>query len=157
MPVHIWLPLTIAFLLGILWRLFNRASKAFHSKLRCYPSRWAFVVANWDVFLIRTFPWNSAWFTLWLFHPDYLAKFLIFGHVPSSIANWIIVTPNLATSWLFGFAVDYGTDQLQLKLNKLSLPDWIPDAIKGEIPLYDQTVVNGAVLVQSNDRDMGRK
>lgn len=156
MPTYIWLPLSVAFLLGIAWRLFARASKAYHSKLRSYPSRWSFIATNWDVFLIRTFPWNSGWFALWLFHPDYLARLLIFNHVPASFANWMIVTPNLATSWAFGFLVDYATDQLQLRLSK-KLPSWVPGAFKGEIPNYDEQVVNGQMLVQVDDRDTGRK
>src|SRR5215813_13049981 len=116
MTVNIWGPLSIAFLLGILWRLFSRASKAYRSKLRSYPSRWAFISTNWDVFLLRTVPWNSGFFALWLFKPDTLAKGLILAHVPDNIANWMIVTPNLLSSGVFGFTVDYALDQVQLKL-----------------------------------------
>jgi len=143
------------FLLGVLWRLFARASKAYKSKLRSYPSRWAYIAANWDVFLLRTFPWNSGAFVLWLFHPDWVAKILIYGHVPNGIANWMIVTPNLMSSAVFGFLVDYGLDQVQLKLAAANLPSWVPGALKGEIPSYDPGAVNGEVLVQSNQRDAG--
>lgn len=155
MNLHIIGPLTIAFLLGVLWRLFARASKAYRSKLRSYPSRWAFIVTNWDVFLLRTFPWNAGLFALWLFHPALLSKGLIFVHVPESVANWIIVTPNLLSSFAFGFMVDYGLDQFQIKLAAMDLPSWFPEALKGEIPQYDQQAVNGAVVAQKNNRDTG--
>ncbi len=152
------LPLSAAFLLGVLWRLFSRASKAYRSKLRAYPSRWAFVKNNWDVFLLRTVPFNSGAFAVWLLHPDWLSKGLILVRVPVGIANWMIVTPNLATAFAFGFLVDYGLDQVQLKLAAIPVdkwPAWLPDAIKGEIPCYDQAVVNGAVFVQTSKRDTG--
>ncbi len=150
MSIHIWLPLLTTFLLGISWRLFSRASKAYRSTLRKYASRWAFVAANWDVFLLRTV-WNSAAFVVWLFHPDWIAKALIFVH-------WIIVTPNLATAAIFGFMVDYGLDQIQIKISSIpedKWPSWLPDALRGEIPNYDQTAVNGTVMVQANQRDAG--
>ena len=155
MSIHIWGPLTLAFALGIGWRLFSRATKAYRSKLRSYPSRWAFVSSNWDVFLLRTFPFNGGLFVAWLFHPDWIAKGLVYAHVPASFANWLIVTPNLATAFAFGFLVDYALDQIQIKLATVSLPSWVPDAIRGEIPSYDATVVNGTTLVQSSNRDTG--
>lgn len=155
MNIHVWGPLTVAFLLGIVWRLFSRASKAYRSNLRSYPSRLAFVRTNWDVFLLRTFPFNSGLFVLWLFHPDWLSKGLIFAHVPASFANWIIVTPNLMTSFAGGFVIDYALDQIQLKLATVPLPSWVPDAIRGEIPSYDPGVINGSAFVQANNRDAG--
>ena len=86
-----------------------------------------------------------------------MSKLLIFSHIPDSVANWIIITPNLLSSAAFGFLADYATDQLQIKLAALDLPSWVPDAIKGEIPSYDPGVVNGTALVQKNDRDTGAK
>lgn len=155
MTWHIWLPLSGACLAGVLWRFFSRASKAYRSKLRAYPSRRAFMEANWDVFLLRTFPWNAGAFALWLLHPDYAARLLIFAHVPAAMANWIIVTPNLLSSAFFGFVVDYGLDQLQLKLAGMNLPAWFPESLKGEIPQYDQQVVNSAALAPKSSRDTG--
>lgn len=148
-------PLAAAFLLGILWRLFSRATKAYRSKIRAYPSRRAFVVANWDVFLLRTVPFNSGFFALWLTHPDLLSKLLIGMSVPASIANWIIVTPNLLSSFVFGFLVDYLLDQIQIKIATSPAFAWLPDAMKGEIPSYDPSVVSGTALVQKNNRDTG--
>jgi hypothetical protein len=156
---HIVLPLSVAFLLGICWRFFSRASKAFRSPLRTYKSRWDFVVTNWDVFLLRTVPFNSSFFALWLFKPGFLSITLTGVGVPASFANWLTVTPNLMSSFVFGFIVDYALDQLQLRLNKVDMPSWVPDALRdalrGEIPQYDQNAVNGAAVVQAHNRDIG--
>jgi len=155
MQVKIILPLAIACLLGILWRFFSRASKAFRSKLRAYPSRWDFVKANWDVFLLRTFPFNASLFYLWVLYPGLLSKIVVGVGVPANLGNWLTVPPTLGTSFGFGFAVDYLLDQIQIKIATSPTFAWLPDAFKGEIPNYDQQAVNGQVIVQSNQRDAG--
>ncbi len=157
MQLHIVGPLAIAYLLGILWRFFSRATKAYRSTMRAYPSRWAFVKANWDVFLLRTFPWNSGLFVLWVINPGLLSKVVVFVAVPENIANWLTIPPTLGTAFGFGFLVDYLLDQLQIKIATSPMFAWLPAALKGEIPLYDQSVVNGSQLVQSNNRDTGIK
>ena len=145
MDVHIWGPLAAAFVFGLGFRLFVRASKAFKSKIRTYPSRWAFVKANWDVFLARSVP-DGFIFAIWLFKPGLLSTGLVHVGVPATIANWLTIPPTLGTSFGFGFVVDLVLDQIQLKIAS-NPPSWLPDIFKGEIPSYQdavaQVVANG--------------
>jgi hypothetical protein len=149
---HIWVPLTVAFTLGILLRLFQRATRAFRSKLRCYPTRWSFVAGNWDVFLLRSL-WNGALFVLWLFKPGFISNGLVWLHVPQNFANWLTVPPTLGSAIGFGYLVDLALDQIQMKIASTDSLKWLPDSLKGEIPLYDQNAVNSDTVVQKNERD----
>lgn len=142
MNIHIWGPLAITFALGILFRFFARASQAFRSQLRTYPTRWSFVAANWDVFLLRTIPFNAGLFILWVFHPGLLSQGLSHVGVPDWVANWVTVPPTLGTSFGYGFFVDLGLDRLQMKLFSDSKFAWVPDVFKGEIPAYNPQYVN---------------
>lgn len=155
MTIHIWASLAVAFLLGILLRLFQRATQAYRSKLRAYPSRWAFVMANWDVFLLRTIPFNSGLFVLWINKPGLLSQLAIYCAVPANIANWLTVPPTLGSAIGFGYLVDLFLDQIQIRIATSDKLAWLPDSIKGEIPLYDEQAVNGTVLVQKSARDPG--
>src|SRR6266704_1047862 len=146
MSVHIWGPLSVAFVLGVGLRLFQRATRAYRSKFRSYPTRWAFVAANWDVFLLRTVPFNSGLFALWLLNPGLLSQGIIYLNVTPSIANWLTVPPTLGSAAGFGYLGDLALDQLQMKIATSPKLAWLPDAIKGEIPMYDQQAVNGAVV-----------
>lgn len=136
--------LSVLFVLGILFRFFIRAEKAKNSKIRAYPSRWAFMVNNWSVFLIRTVLVNMWLFIVWLYHPDWATWALLKLHVPADIANWTPISPNLVSAPMFGLWVDVALDQAQIRLAPL-LPSWVPDVLKGEIPCYDANVVNVAV------------
>lgn len=133
--------LSVLFVLGILFRLFIRADKAFRSPLRAYPSRWAFVVNNWNVFLIRTILVNMWLFIAWLYHPDWATWVLLKLNVPPSIANWTPIAPNLVSAPNFGLWVDVLLDQAQVRIAPL-LPSWVPNVLKGEIPCYDTLTVD---------------
>lgn len=140
--------LSVLFFLGILFRFFVRADKAKKSKIRAYPTRWAFMVNNWSVFLIRTVLVNMWLFIVWLYHPDWATWVLLKVKVPPDIANWTPIAPNLVSAPLFGLWVDVALDQVQLRVASLIpawVPEWIQKLISGEIPCYDANVVNVAI------------
>lgn len=145
MGLHIWGPLSISFACGIVFRLFVRANTAYRSKIRTYTSRWSFVKANWDVFLIRTFPFNTGLFVVWVLKPGLLSQVVSMAGVPVGVANWITIPPTLGTAFIGGFFVDLFLDQVQIKLLNNPKFTWLPDVLKGEIPSYDPTV---AALIQ---------
>jgi hypothetical protein len=133
--------LFLMFYVGVLLRFFVRAMKAFRSPLRTYPSRWAFMKTNWDVFLVRALLFDTPLFILWIYHPDLAVKGLLWLHVPAGIANWVIVPPTLLSAGGFGSVVDLGIDQVQVRLTS-NPPSWLPEQLKGEIPSYDATTVD---------------
>lgn len=132
--------LTTLFFVGILFRFFIRGDKAKRSPLRAYPTRRAFWVNNWSVFLIRTALVNVWLFIAWMVKPDILTAIALRFHVPPSYADWLVIPPNPLTAPLGGLWVDVLVDQAQMRLGSV-LPSWVPDALKGEIPNYDSEVV----------------
>ncbi len=132
--------LVVMFYLGILLRLLQRASTAFRSKINTYPSRWSFVLRNWDVFLLRS-AINTALFAVWLRDPGLLSKGIAYLGVTPAIADWLTVPPTLTTAAGFGFFVDLALDWLQLMIVDSPKFAWLPSVFKGEIPSYDPAVV----------------
>lgn len=144
--------LVVMFLLGSLLRLLQRAGRAFRSQVSTYPSRWCFVVKNWDVFLIR---WaiSGGFFTWWLTNPGALSNMMVYCGIAPGVANWLTIPPTLATAALFGFMGDLGLDELQSMIATSPKFAWVPSAFKGEIPSYDAAVVEVERL--SPDRKVG--
>lgn len=132
--------LTVLFFLGILFRFFIRGDKAKRDPLRKYPTRVAFWVNNWSVFLIRTVLVNLWLFVIWLYHPDWATWVLLKLKVPPAIADWTPIAPNLVSAPLFGLWIDVALDKGQKFIAPL-LPSWAPDVLKGEIPCYDSDMV----------------
>jgi hypothetical protein len=133
--------LFVVFYVGVGLRFFVRAVKAYRSPLRNYPSRWAFIKTNWDVFLVRAILFDTPLFVLWIFHPDLAVKGLLWLNVPAGIANWVIVPPTILSAGGFGSVVDLGVDQVQVRITN-NPPSWLPDQLKGEIPSYDVTALD---------------
>ena len=144
--------LVIMFYVGILLRLLQRAGSAFRSQVNTYPTRWSFVVCNWDVFLLRS-AINTGLFSLWLHNPGLISQGLNYLGVASGIANWVTVPPTLTTAAGFGFFIDIGLDQLQMMIAQSPKFAWLPSVFKGEIPSYDRAVV--AVNLLSVERKVG--
>ncbi len=141
MTLNVWLPLTGMFALGVGLRLFARATKAYRSKLRDYPTRWAFVVNNWDVFLLRS-AFNTGFYALWLLKPGLMSQGITYLGVSQNIANWLTVPPTLGTALGFGMFVDVALDQVQILISTSPKLAWLPDVFKGEIPCYNTDMVN---------------
>lgn len=147
--------LVIAFVIGVSLRFFARASKAFHSTIRAYPSKWAFVKTNWDVFLVRALFFDTPIFCLWIFKPDLITSALKGINIPDNIANWIIIAPTPLSSFGFGGFVDLAVDQIQMRLTT-NPPSWLPDVLKGEIPCYIQSVDNIVKTMAANGNNGGQ-
>lgn len=96
------------FLAGAATEFVARSIVASSSDKNSYQGFKSYVATNWRQMFVR-FSLSTFLWTVWVVDPGLMSKIVkavTVGVIPDDITNWITITPNLGSSYVFGLSVN---------------------------------------------------